>query len=80
MKLAEYRKAQGLTLSKMASSLGVSEGAMSRYETGKRSPSWQILERLKAITDGAVQPNDFFELPDSGKAAEERVPDSEPAA
>ena len=64
----------------MASSLGVSEGALSRYKTGKRRPSWRIPERLKAITDGAVQPNDFFDLPDGGKAAEERVPDSEPTA
>lgn len=78
--MAEYGKAQGLTLSQMASSLGVREGALSRYEIGKRRPSWRILERLKAITDGAVQPNDFFDLPDSGKAAEERVPDSEPTA
>ncbi len=65
MNIKHWRKQQQLTLAAMAERLEISEAAMCRYENGSRRPDWPILERLVILTEGAVQPNDFFK----GKAA-----------
>ena len=70
MKIGAYRKLVGLTLAELALKIGVTEGSMSRYENGERIPTREILQRIKAVTDGAVQPNDFYDsTPDAKEAA-----------
>lgn len=61
MKLREYRRRRGLTLSELAESIGVTEGAASRYETGTRRPRPGIIARIHRTTRGLVTANDFFE-------------------
>lgn len=61
MKLKHYRKKHGLTLEAMAEQVGVSEAAMSRYENG-RVPAKEVMDRIIAVTNGAVQPNSFYDL------------------
>lgn len=46
MILRELRTARNLTLKQVAEAIGVSEAAMSLYETGKRHPPVRIAKRL----------------------------------
>lgn len=69
MKLADYRKQRSLTLAELAGQVGVSEVAMSRYENGHRIPGRDVMARIVAVTDGAVQPNDFYPSPATQESA-----------
>ena len=62
MKLREYRRRHRLTLAQLAGRVGVSEGAISRYETGARVPCFPVMARITRATAGAVSPNDFFDV------------------
>ena len=63
MKIGAYRKQKGLTLAELALKVGVTEGSMSRYENGERTPAREIMVAIREATAGAVQPNDFFDSP-----------------
>ena len=69
MKLAEYLKDAGLSLSAFAARAGVSEAAISRYVGGKRTPRPEIVRRIVLASGGRVQPNDLYAsmLPASGE-------------
>jgi transcriptional regulator with XRE-family HTH domain len=41
--------------------LGVSATAVQRYLEGVRTPRPTIMKRIAHLTDGKVQPNDFFQ-------------------
>ena len=73
MRLTEFLEGRSNESAKsFALQIGVTPQALSRYTLGQRKPEWPILERIKAVTDGAVTPNDFLDsaLPlISGKAA-----------
>ena len=52
--IREARKAKGLTMKQLGAMLGVSESAMSQYETGKRRPDYELLLKLSEILDCSV--------------------------
>ncbi|MGX6473620.1 helix-turn-helix domain-containing protein [Pediococcus pentosaceus] len=54
-RLAEVRKQQGLTLQDVANALNVSNGTISRYETGQREPNLKTWRILSAFFDVPVQ-------------------------
>ena len=45
-KIRELRKAQGLTQEELAQKIGIKRGTLAQYETGKRSPKRETLERF----------------------------------
>ena len=50
-RIRELRKARNLTLKKLGNMIGVSESAMSLYETGKRSPDYATVVKLAELFD-----------------------------
>ena len=62
MKLAEWRRNAGLTQQELADRLGCILTTVARYETGLRTPEGPMMLKIFDVTDGAVQPNDFFDL------------------
>lgn len=69
MNIAEYRKSHKplLTLAVLAKRIGCSEAALSRYENG-RVPSPDVMQKIIDATEGAVTPDDFFDLPSATPA------------
>lgn len=61
MTLEEYRKAHGITLTAFARMVGVAHSTVLRWETKESLPSRWRMERIQAVTGGAVQPNDFWQ-------------------
>lgn len=60
MRLREYLLAREISMTVFAERIGVSPQAVHRYLNGERLPRREVMERIKAETRGAVQPNDFF--------------------
>lgn len=65
MRLAEWRRANRMTQQQVADSLGCILTTIARYESGLRMPEPDMMLRIFTLTDGAVQPNDFYSLPGS---------------
>lgn len=63
MKLSEWRRSVGLTQEELAEKLGLITGSVARYESGARMPGPAVLVALYELSGGAVQPNDFYDLP-----------------
>lgn len=65
MKLAAWRKRKGWTQAQLAESLGCSQSYVSQIERASNPiiPGKDVLARLYEVSAGAVQPNDFFDLP-----------------
>ncbi len=63
VKLAVWRRNQGLTQQQLADELGCIVTTVARYETGRRKPDDATMMGIFGLTGGAVQPNDFYELP-----------------
>lgn len=65
MKLAAWRKQEGKTQEWLASELGCSQPYVSQIERAVDPiiPGPEIMERLFRVTRGAVEPNDFYDLP-----------------
>ena len=61
MKLSDYLAQQKISISDFAALIDVSHASVSRYASGKRRPEWGILSKISAVTNGAVQANDFVE-------------------
>ena len=61
MKLKKWRKSADLTLTQLAEAVGVSDITIGRYERGERTPRPKIMAQIVRVTDGAVQPGDFYE-------------------
>lgn len=64
MKLSDWRRQKSLTQQQLADALGCIVTTIARYETGLRKPDGPAMIRIYELTDGAVQPNDFYQLPD----------------
>lgn len=45
-RIADERKAQGLTLRQLAERAGVGDSMISLLEAGKRRPSWETLDKI----------------------------------
>ncbi|WP_374758642.1 helix-turn-helix domain-containing protein [Sphingomonas sp. GV3] len=65
MKLAAWRKREGKTQDWLAGELGCSQPYVSQIERAVNPiiPGPEIMERIFQVTQGAVEPNDFYELP-----------------
>lgn len=63
MKLADWREKKGWTLQRLADELGCTISAVWRYEQGKRDPDAGTKRRIFILTEGEVQPNDFYDVP-----------------
>lgn len=60
MKLRDWRKEKGWTQAVLAQELNTRPSTISQYETFKRKPlKLEMMERIFALTDGAVTPNDL---------------------
>jgi transcriptional regulator with XRE-family HTH domain len=66
MKLREYRKLKGLTITQAAGEIGVSHVAWGYWEKGKRTPEEANMAAIAKWSKGAVMPNDFYLLPHTG--------------
>ncbi|MCP4600500.1 MAG: helix-turn-helix transcriptional regulator [Proteobacteria bacterium] len=69
MELSRFIDENGRPRSEMADRFGVSVSYLSRLERGERIPGRDVMARIVHETGGAVQPNDFFDLPDQDTAA-----------
>lgn len=60
MKLDAYLRASALSLAAFAQQTGLSEAAISRYLSGKRTPRPDAIRRIVRATRGRVQPEDLL--------------------
>jgi len=65
VKLANWRKKHGLTQAALAEALGCSQSYVSQVERTDDPiiPGKELLEKIYEISGGAVEPNDFYDLP-----------------
>lgn len=63
MRLEDWLNEQKVSVGAFARKIGVPDSTIRRVISERRSPTHAIMERIIAATDGAVLPNDFFELP-----------------
>lgn len=66
MRLVKWRKSRGLTQADLAAKLGVTQPYVSSMERAINPavPGPPVMIALYELTGGAVQPNDFYDLPD----------------
>lgn len=59
--LSVWRKSQDPKLSQeeLAEKLGVTRWMVNSIETGRRRPSWDLVDRIISLTAGVVTANDF---------------------
>jgi transcriptional regulator with XRE-family HTH domain len=61
MKLADYLKANKITLETFAKQIGRDTSTISRLARGLNRPDWDTMQAIAEATNGEVQPNDFLE-------------------
>lgn len=66
MRLVAWRKKMGWTQTQLAERLGVSQPYVSAMERAVEPaiPNASIMNLIFVLSEGAVQPNDFYALPD----------------
>lgn len=52
--LKKYRTESGMTQKQLAKLIGISQGSLSRIETGETRPEWVTAARIAKVTNGAV--------------------------
>lgn len=50
-RIKELRKEKSITMKRLGEIIGVSEGAVSQYENGKRQPDYDILKKIADFFD-----------------------------
>ena len=63
MKLRDWRIEMGWSQDALAAEMEVDRTTIARWEAGKRDPSADDKERLFLLSDGKVEPNDFYDVP-----------------
>ena len=65
MRLAQWRKLKGWTQMQLADELGVSQPYVSDMERASNPsiPGPAVMVEIFVLSKGAVQPNDFYDLP-----------------
>lgn len=63
MKLVAYLQVNGIKQRDFAAALGVAQGQVSDWCSGRKIPSKENMLKIVAYTKGAVMPNDFYDLP-----------------
>lgn len=58
-----------LSVGDMADKIGVTPSAVYLWINGSRVPDRKYMAKIFDLTDGQVQPNDFYELPFAGAEA-----------
>lgn len=61
--LDRWRLARSWSLDALAAALEVNVATVSRYINGRRMPGPEVMQRIFALTEGEIQPNDFYKLP-----------------
>ena len=69
MTLDDFLKASPDSAAAIAKELGVDYSTLWRLRTGKQLPTWATLEKIVAVTKGAVTPNDFLSEPEEKAAS-----------
>lgn len=57
--LKDWRLRRGLTQTELGDAIGVTKGAVSKYENGI-APSWAVQVEIFEFTQGSVTPNDWL--------------------
>lgn len=60
MQLKEWIKKSGKTQQDVADALGVAQGLVSSWCNGERLPRPENMAKIVELTNGEVQPNDFY--------------------
>ena len=63
MHLSDYLQREEMTVVEFARLIGVSHSAVVRYTKGQRMPGRGTMQKIGEVTGNAVQPNDFFAMP-----------------
>lgn len=67
MNLTELRKKKSISQEELAKALGITQGAISAYETGRWEPSIATIKKMSAVLDCTV--DELLEDPhDEGRA------------
>jgi transcriptional regulator with XRE-family HTH domain len=69
MNLRTYLKLSGLSEMAFAQQIGVASTTINRLVRGKTKPSFGLVQRIFEATNGAVTPNDLFDVEDKTLAA-----------
>ncbi len=67
MKLSSFLTERGWKIADLARRLDVQHETARLWVRGLRVPSGPHMQRLIELTEGQVQPNDFFEIPQSNE-------------
>jgi transcriptional regulator with XRE-family HTH domain len=62
--LREWRKSRGFSLVDLAKRVGTTQGTLSRYETGRRAPRPEILQKLATALVPSRQVGELFVSPE----------------
>jgi hypothetical protein len=63
MKLQQWLEKEGVSVAALAKKIGVAKWTLNRYVITNRVPAPRVVVALYKATRGAVQPNDFYQLP-----------------
>ncbi|MGE0575415.1 MAG: helix-turn-helix domain-containing protein [Reyranella sp.] len=69
MKLDTYLAEEGLTETRFAALVGISQPHVNRLRAGKAWPARDLVERIRAVTGGKVTADDFLTSPAQPEAA-----------
>ena len=69
MTLDEFLTTKNIKEEAFAEMAKVSQAAISRYRTGKRTPRADVMQRIIDASGGLVEANDFFAMPPVQQAA-----------
>ena len=60
MRLSKWMALNGMADGHLAEKTGVDRATISRIRRGKHRPSWELMLRLREMTQGAVTADDFL--------------------
>lgn len=63
MKLKDWRVEKGWTQIELAAELDVTTSSVLRWEKGDRDPDSATKRRIFILSEGRVEPNDFYDMP-----------------
>lgn len=62
MKLTDYLRTSKMTVAKFSERTGLLPDTINKYKMGIRIPKPEAMEVIYRVTEGQVQPNDFYGL------------------
>jgi transcriptional regulator with XRE-family HTH domain len=68
MQLSDYLRQSELTDEAFGELIGRDRSSVYRLKNGQTKPTADVLQAIVHATEGAVTPNDFFDLPDAAAA------------